>query len=176
MFLVHQQAEDGNGKLDRGMAPHLGVPVDLADWHWATQLQQAHAVRHAVEHHRSWWPRTAGTIVWQLNDCWPVTSWAAIDGDGRRKPLWYAMRAAFAPRLLSIQPRDGRLHLSVVNDTSTIWSGTVRLSRRRFDGTVLASDELALVVGVPGADFSNFRPDRNAAAGGALPKVSGTTR
>ena len=37
-------------------------------------------------------------------------------------------------------------------------------------------DELALVSGVPGADFSNFRPDRNAAAGGALPKVSGTTR
>ena len=31
-------------------------------------------------------------IVWQLNDCWPVTSWAAVDGDGRRKPLWYALR------------------------------------------------------------------------------------
>jgi 4-hydroxy-tetrahydrodipicolinate synthase len=24
--------------------------------------------------------------------------------------------------------------------------------------------------------FDNFRPDRNAAAGGALPKVAGTTR
>src|SRR6478735_5350419 len=35
---------------------------------------------------------------------------------------------------------------------------------------------LEAVVDVPGADFSNFRPDRNAAAGGALPKVSGTTR
>jgi 4-hydroxy-tetrahydrodipicolinate synthase len=32
------------------------------------------------------------------------------------------------------------------------------------------------VHGVPGVDFSNFRPDRNAAAGGALPKVAGTTR
>lgn len=37
-------------------------------------------------------------------------------------------------------------------------------------------DELALVSGVDGVDFSNFRPDRNAAAGGALPKVPGTTR
>ena len=37
-------------------------------------------------------------------------------------------------------------------------------------------DELALVKDVAGVDFSNFRPDRNAAAGGALPKVSGTTR
>jgi 4-hydroxy-tetrahydrodipicolinate synthase len=40
----------------------------------------------------------------------------------------------------------------------------------------IIEDELALVTGVPGADFSNFRPDRNAAAGGALPKVHGTTR
>jgi 4-hydroxy-tetrahydrodipicolinate synthase len=37
-------------------------------------------------------------------------------------------------------------------------------------------DELALVAGVDGVDLSNFRPDRNAAAGGALPKIAGTTR
>ncbi|MDI6944532.1 MULTISPECIES: 4-hydroxy-tetrahydrodipicolinate synthase [Microbacterium] len=40
----------------------------------------------------------------------------------------------------------------------------------------LIEDELALVKDVDGVDFSNFRPDRNAAAGGALPKVPGTTR
>ncbi|MDZ8171308.1 4-hydroxy-tetrahydrodipicolinate synthase [Microbacterium xanthum] len=40
----------------------------------------------------------------------------------------------------------------------------------------MIEDELALVSGVEGADFRNFRPDRNAAAGGALPQVSGTTR
>jgi len=36
--------------------------------------------------------------------------------------------------------------------------------------------ELDLVTNIPGVDFSNFRPDRNAAAGGSLPKVAGTTR
>ncbi len=40
----------------------------------------------------------------------------------------------------------------------------------------LIEDEIALVRRVEGVDFSNFRPDRNAAAGGALPKVAGTTR
>jgi 4-hydroxy-tetrahydrodipicolinate synthase len=40
----------------------------------------------------------------------------------------------------------------------------------------LIEDEIALVGEIPGVDFSNFRPDRNAAAGGALPKVAGTTR
>lgn len=37
-------------------------------------------------------------------------------------------------------------------------------------------DELALVGELEGVSFENFRPDRNAAAGGALPKVAGTTR
>jgi 4-hydroxy-tetrahydrodipicolinate synthase len=37
-------------------------------------------------------------------------------------------------------------------------------------------DEIDLVTDIPGVDFTNFRPDRNAAAGGALPKVAGTTR
>ncbi len=32
------------------------------------------------------------------------------------------------------------------------------------------------VKSIPGLSFDNFRPDRNAAAGGALPKVAGTTR
>jgi 4-hydroxy-tetrahydrodipicolinate synthase len=40
----------------------------------------------------------------------------------------------------------------------------------------LIEAEIDLVHKVPGVDFSNFRPDRNAAAGGALPKVAGTTR
>lgn len=40
----------------------------------------------------------------------------------------------------------------------------------------IIENDIALVQGVPGVDFSNFRPDRNAAAGGALPKVAGTTR
>jgi 4-hydroxy-tetrahydrodipicolinate synthase len=40
----------------------------------------------------------------------------------------------------------------------------------------LIEDDIALVRQVEGAGFDNFRPDRNAAAGGALPKIAGTTR
>ncbi len=138
VFLLHQKAEDGNGKLDRGMAPHLGVPDDFSDWHWATQLNQARAVEHAITHYRSWWPRTAGAIVWQLNDCWPVTSWAAVDGDERRKPLWHALQASFADRILTVQERDGVEVLAVVNDSAHAWSGTVAVRRETLDGRPLA--------------------------------------
>jgi beta-mannosidase len=145
-FLLHQKAEDGNGKLDRGLAPHLGVPDDFVDWHWATQLNQARAVEHAVTHYRSWWPRTAGAIVWQLNDCWPVTSWAAVDGDERPKPLWYALRHAFADRVLVVGTRDGRLAVSVVNDSDEPWHGTLRLVRGALDGAALAVESHDVVV------------------------------
>ncbi|MGV8976622.1 MAG: glycosyl hydrolase 2 galactose-binding domain-containing protein [Cellulomonas sp.] len=150
VWLTHQKAEDGNGKLDRGLAPHLGVPVDFADWHWATQLNQARAVTHAITHYRSWWPRTAGSIVWQLNDCWPVTSWAAIDGDERPKPLWWALRAAYAPRLLTVQPRgagsERREVLAVVNDSDEAWTGPLSVRRERLDGERLVEVERHVTV------------------------------
>ena len=87
-MLGHQEAEDGNRELERGLSGHLPVPDRMEDWHWATSLNQARAVRFGIEHFRSWWPRCSGTVLWQLNDCWSVTSWAALDGAGRRKPLW----------------------------------------------------------------------------------------
>ena len=136
VFLIHQKADDGNGKLDRGLTPHLGVPENFEDWHWATQLNQARAIRYAIEHYRSWWPRTAGAIVWQLNDCWPVTSWAAIDSQERPKPLWHGLRLANAPRIISFGNRGGQLTVSLVNDTDEPWSGDLALRLETFDGAL----------------------------------------
>lgn len=140
-FLIHQKADDGNGKLDRGLAPHLGIPANFEDWHWATQLNQARAVRYAIEHYRSWWPRTAGAIVWQLNDCWPVTSWAAVDSQERPKPLWHGLRQANAPRIISFGHCEGQLVVSLVNDTAEAWSGALALSLQSLDGMVRGEHE-----------------------------------
>ena len=65
----------------------------MDDWHWLTPLNQARAVAYGIEHFRSLYPRNSGTIVWQLNDNWPVVSWAAVDYAGIRKPLWHALQA-----------------------------------------------------------------------------------
>ncbi|WUW23656.1 glycoside hydrolase family 2 protein [Streptomyces sp. NBC_01463] len=137
----HQKAEDGNAKLLRGLGDHLPLPgADFDDWHWLTQLNQARAVAFGIRHFRSHTPYCMGTIVWQLNDCWPVVSWAAVDGDGRRKPLWYALRAVYADHLIAV--RDGSAHL--VNDAPAPWAGTLRLTRYGLDGAVLAEEEVAV--------------------------------
>ncbi|TDB73809.1 glycoside hydrolase family 2 protein [Micromonospora sp. KC723] len=158
-FLLHQKADDGNGKLHRGLAPHLPVPADFEQWHWATQLNQARAVAFGIEHFRSWWPRTAGALVWQLNDCWPVTSWSAVDSDERLKPLYYAIKHAFAPRLLTVQPRAGRPALVAVNDHDQPWTGTVLASRQTFDGDLLATAELPLSVPPRSTTLLNLTDD-----------------
>jgi len=162
-MLHHQKANDGNGKLERGLAPHLDIPEDFDDWHYAMQLNQARAVAFGIEHFRSLRPRCLGTIVWQLNDCWPVTSWAAIDGYGRKKLLWFALRSAYAERLLTVQPAaDGSLALVGVNDGAGPWREPVTVRRIDLDGTVLAEFR------------SRLAADRLGAATIALPAEVGT--
>ncbi|MET9762556.1 glycoside hydrolase family 2 protein [Streptomyces sp. NPDC006372] len=138
-MLHHQKADDGNGKLERGLARHFAVPKgDFDRWHYLTQLNQARAVAAGIEHWRAHWPVCAGTVVWQLNDCWPVTSWAAIDGDGREKPLYHELKRLYADRLLTLRARDGLLELAAVNQGAEEWRETVTLRRMSVAGEVLA--------------------------------------
>ncbi|GAB6856012.1 glycoside hydrolase family 2 protein [Microbacterium xylanilyticum] len=150
-MIVHQKAMEGNVKLTTGLLPHFRVPADMEDWHWAMQLNQAHAVRFALDHFRSLAPHTMGAVVWQLNDCWPVTSWAAIDGDERLKPLWYALKAAFAPRVVTIQSRDEGLVAVLGNDTGEAWEGSLVVRRLAFDGSGLATQTVPVSVPARGS-------------------------
>ncbi|MFG1709911.1 glycoside hydrolase family 2 protein [Nonomuraea sp. M3C6] len=136
----HQKAIDGRAKLLRGLGAHLPQPETFDDWHYYTQLNQARAMAFGVERFRSLMPYCMGTIVWQLNDCWPVTSWSAVDGDARRKPLWYALRRAYADRLLTVQ--DGEL--AVVNGIAEPWSGELHLIRHSLTGEPLAKEVVAV--------------------------------
>ena len=158
-MIVHQKAMEGNTKLTNGLLPHFRMPRDMEGWHWAMQLNQALAVRTALEHFRSWAPLTMGAIVWQLNDCWPVTSWAAIDGAERLKPLWHALKQAFAPRIVTIQPRGDELAVVLSNDTGETWEGTLTTTRRGFDGTAIAEDAQPFSIPPRGTTTLPLRPE-----------------
>lgn len=149
-MLHHQRADDGNGKLKRGLERHFGFPErDFDRWHYLTQVNQARAVAAGIEHWRSHWPVCAGTVVWQLNDCWPVTSWAAIDGDGREKPLYHELRRLYADRLLTLRGREREqgLELAVVNQAAREWSGAVRLRRMSVEGVVVGEASVGFAAG-----------------------------
>lgn len=182
VMLAHQKAAGGNSKLNAGIAPHLPVPgetaADFDDWLYLMQLQQARAVRHGIERWRSLRGRCHGSIVWQLNDCWPVVSWAALDlgtnaaGEpvARRKPLWYALRDAYADHLLTIQTADGAPRLVLVNDAGTDWTAGGSIELRRLSGEVVASARYEVLVPARGkADVAiEFELPEDAAADLAL--------
>jgi beta-mannosidase len=149
-MLVHQKAHAGNLKLERGLGDHLPKwrsepTAEMDDWHWLTSLNQARAVTYGIEHFRSHYPLNRGAVVWQLNDNWPVISWAAVDGHGIRKPLWHALRAVYADRLVTVQPRPGEDGVAVPtlvahNDSPVAWEGELVVSRR---STLPGSEVLA---------------------------------
>ncbi|WP_017581855.1 glycoside hydrolase family 2 protein [Nocardiopsis valliformis] len=152
--LHHQKAIDGNGKLARGLAAHFGDrDWSYDDWHYLTQVNQARALTVGIEHFRSTWPYCTGTVMWQINDCWPVTSWAAVDGAGLRKPLWYALRRVYADRVATVQPvSGGGLAVVLGNDTDQEWSTEVTVVRRDFDtGRALAASAHPVRVAPRGA-------------------------
>ncbi|MFI7368854.1 glycoside hydrolase family 2 protein [Actinoplanes sp. NPDC049668] len=161
---AHQKAIDGDLKLQRGLDAHLPPPRDFDDWHYLTQLNQARALSTGIEHFRSLRPYCMGAIMWQLNDCWPVTSWAAVDGDGRKKPLWYALRRSYAPRLLTVQPRDGVPALVAVNDSAQPWPLSATVSRRTLAGVVEAEVAVGATV-APGSAIVLPLPAEVGAAG-----------
>lgn len=150
-MLVHQKAWQGNVNLERGYGPHLPAPATIDDWHWATQLNQAAALRYGISYFRSLAPYNTGTIVWQLNDDWPVISWAAVDFAERRKPLWYALKAVYEPRFITVQPHADGLAAVLLNDTDEPWRGELVLRRLAFDGSVLAEAHLDAEVDARGA-------------------------
>ncbi|ULR54101.1 glycoside hydrolase family 2 protein [Streptomyces deccanensis] len=166
-MLHHQKAEDGNGKLERGLARHFVVPDgDFDRWHYLTQVNQARAIAAGIEHWRSHWPVCAGTVVWQLNDCWPVTSWAAVDGDGREKPLYHELRRLYADRLLTLQVRREGLVLAVVNQAGEPWvPGGLRLRRMSVEGVVVA--EVAVEVSAGARTVAEVRVPREVEPVGA---------
>jgi beta-mannosidase len=100
-------------------------------------VQQAEVIKLGAEHLRRNRPRTMGSLYWQLNDCWPVASWASIDYFGRWKALQYYARRFYDDILISPYAHDGKVDIFVVSDKLQPFSGKVHASLLDFSGNVL---------------------------------------
>ena len=161
----HQRALAGNPKLAWYLAQRFRLPRDIAGLAYLSQVYQAEAIRTAVEHWRRHPEVTGGALYWQLNDCWPVISWASIDYYGRWKALQYAAQHFFAPVHLSIEEDPGPPAAAVWlnNDSRSAWRGEMRWTLETLDGTVLEGGEQIVDAGPLSAscllrqDFSESR-------------------
>jgi beta-mannosidase len=113
-------APDGHRRLAVYLADNLRVGSTLAEHVYATQFVQAEAMRYAYQDFRRRWQQpgaraVGGALVWQLNDCWPATSWAVIDSAGSVKPAWHAIRRAMAPVAVALRLTPQTARAAVMN-------------------------------------------------------------
>jgi beta-mannosidase len=96
-------------------------PDDSVDaFAYVSQLQQAEGVGLAMKAERRSWPRTAGSLFWQLDDSWPVVSWSSVDYFGRWKALQYEARRVFAPVVVLADLWRDTLRVWAMTDTGRV--------------------------------------------------------
>lgn len=158
----HQRNASANGKIMNYMEQTFLYPTSFDTLLYASQLLQAEAIRYGVEHFRRHRGRCMGTVVWQLNDCWPVASWSSVDYYGRWKALHYYEKRFFAPLLLSCaeegvltqntnpnaQPYDmiKSIYLNLSNETMEERTVTVSWELRDASAAVIKGDSKELTV------------------------------
>ncbi len=159
---MHQRNRAANGKILNYLSATYLYPKDFDHLLYASQLLQADAIRYGVEHFRRYRGRCMGTVVWQLNDIWPVASWASIDYYGRWKALHYAEKKMFAPVMISCEeigelserpfciqepaPIEKSARLHVANETMQEVTGTVTWSLRKPDSSILKEGSYQITV------------------------------
>ncbi len=125
IFEFHNKQDDGNERLFRFLAAHLPVRTDWQDFIYLTQLNQGFALKACLEHWRHRWPETSGSIIWQLNDCWPVTSWSLVDSHWNNKLAYYFVKRAFADEQLQIQRDAEGINLHLIHQSEDEFEGNV---------------------------------------------------
>ena len=158
----HQRNASANGKIAEYLSQTYLYPSSFDLFVYASQLLQAQAMQYGVEHWRRHRGRCMGALVWQLNDCWPVTSWASIDYFGRWKALHYYEKRFFAPVLVSCAeegtltqntnvnaepfPLKKSARLNVSNETRSEFRGQVRWSLRDPGAAVIREGSFPVAV------------------------------
>lgn len=101
------------------------------DYAYVSQQLQAFGIKKAIEWHRRDKPKCYGTLFWQLNDCWPVISWSAIDYYGSPKALYHVAKRAFKNVILPMETENDSLKIFLVSDSALDFDA--RLSVSLFD-------------------------------------------
>ncbi len=133
----HQRHPRGNSIIIDTMLRYFRMPKDFRSTLYLSQVQQAMAIRTAVEFWRSTRPRCMGTLYWQLNDVWPGASWSSLEYDGGWKLLHYAARDFYDPVLLALFIKDQVIQAFIVNDSDASLRVELEIMLRRFDGSIV---------------------------------------
>lgn len=128
------------------------APDPLEHYVYCTQLMQAECIASAYRLWKREWKGPgreycAGALVWQINDCWPVTSWAICDYYLRPKHAYYTVKREMAPISIGMarrehtHARDKHTRVHVETEVKIeIWGSNLDLEELNVDCLVKAWD------------------------------------
>ena len=162
MMMAHQRGgAHANSLIESYLETEYGKPEGFDTLLYVGQLMQGDAMKTAVEAHRRDKGYCWGTLLWQINDCWPVASWSTRDYYGRWKAAHYMMRQAMADILVSPIEEDNTLHVKIVNDrlapvsgqlTIEVWTSELKVESIKFK-VKLAGNSVTDAWHMPTADL-----------------------
>lgn len=161
----HQKHAKGYATIQSYMERDYKVPSRFEDYAYVSQLLQARGMRIAVEAHRQKKPYNMGTLYWQLNDVWPVTSWSSIDYFGNRKAVQYETKRIYESLFISVEDTPDAYRIWLNNDQNSDFSNTAVIELISFEGKVLYSDRVAyraaklsnkVILDIPKGIFAHF--------------------
>jgi beta-mannosidase len=128
---------------------HYPKSQTLEDWLYYSQLNQRDALRHGIEHYRRS-EFCKGSLIWQLNDCWPVQSWAVIDSERSLKAAAFELQRLYAPALVSLEKLDGKVRVwAVLDNAPAPLHAELRVEARSLvDGRALFESVVSLSLAV----------------------------
>ncbi|MEO7445643.1 MAG: hypothetical protein ABIT96_13355 [Ferruginibacter sp.] len=102
VLLSHQKAGQGFEKINYYLHHYFIdstclAGMELPDYIYLTNCLQYYILKNSIAQHLLQSPRNMGSLLWQLNDCWPATSWSITDFSRSPKAGWYAVKKAFSP-------------------------------------------------------------------------------
>ncbi|MEM9157588.1 MAG: glycoside hydrolase family 2 protein [Verrucomicrobiota bacterium] len=150
----HQRNKGGNSKIVEMFTRYFRMPVGADGFIYLSQILQGLAIKMAVEHWRHLRPVCMGTLYWQLNDNWPVCSWASVNYGGKWKLLHHMAKEFYAPTIVSAFQKEGgdSVEIWLTNDRLEQVKGTVTLRVIDFSGKVLRSESFDREIVAEGAE------------------------
>lgn len=112
VIAAHQKHARGTQLIDDFIQRYCTTTEDFKEYVHQSQLSQAIGMEIAIEAHRTAKPYNMGTLYWQLNDAWPVTSWSSIDYYANPKVFHEWLKTLYAPVLLSLDRKDHQVFVT----------------------------------------------------------------
>jgi beta-mannosidase len=148
----HNKAQGGPARLFHYVVENIRIPADLEGYIYATQFIQSEALASGIRGWRRHWrgpghAYTAGALVWQLDDCWPVISWAMVDYELSPKAAYYTVKRELAPFVVGLAWQTAEtLAAWAVNSTMTSINAELEIRAWTLRGKLVSEQRRAVEV------------------------------